>query len=82
MSTLCHCGRPLHYSSPGIQSDIEELVAAFGEHITVQLGRRKWLVPRHYIALHGLRAKDLPDLGFQEIGPGTEDAEFIDMGPI
>lgn len=68
---LCHCGKPLHYTNARIQSSVEELIRELGENITVEYGLRKWLVPRHYIALHGLRAIDLPTLGFSEVGPET-----------
>jgi hypothetical protein len=30
---------------------------------------RRWRVQRHYVALHGITAKDLPNLGFPEIEP-------------
>ena len=66
---LCHCGRPLHYSDPEIQRDVEALIALLGECVTVQVGGRKWLVPRHYIALHGLKAVDIATLGFDEDKP-------------
>ena len=66
---LCHCGRPLHYSDPEIQRDVEAVIGLLGEHITVQVGGRKWLVPRHYIALHGLKAANIATLGFEEDAP-------------
>lgn len=64
---LCHCGRPLHYSDPAVQEKIEILIAALGERLEVHVGGRAWLVPRHYIALHGLKAMELPFLGFEEV---------------
>lgn len=77
---LCRCGKPeLHYNDAGIQWQMEELVQRFGEHITIEVGLRKWLVPRHYVALHGVRAIDLPTLGFPEIGPDTY---VMDWNPL
>ena len=37
--------------------------------VPVVVDDRAWLVPRHYIALHGLKAWELPGLGFQEVQP-------------
>jgi hypothetical protein len=67
MSELCHCGKPLHYSDPIAQAHVEALIQALGPNIRVTAGMRTWLVPRHYIALHGLKAEDVPSLGFQEV---------------
>jgi hypothetical protein len=66
---LCRCGKPwLHYNSPEIQRVVEELVAKHGEFIPVRNGEgRCWLVPRHYIALHGIKEQELATLGFEEI---------------
>lgn len=65
----CHCGRPLHYSDPQIQAQVEALIRAHGEYVkvTVPESGRCWLVQRHYIGLHGLIAEELPYLGFEEI---------------
>ena len=65
----CACGRPLHYSDPAIRAAVE--AAHPDSHVVVQVDGRRWKVQRHYIALHGLRAADLPllaqRLGFQEV---------------
>lgn len=50
---------------------IEKLCAELGDNVTIQVGTRKWLVQRHYIALHGIEAQRMPYLGFPEIGPET-----------
>lgn len=63
----CHCGRELHYSDPVIEAQVHELVQHFGVFINVTVGSRTWRVNRHYIALHGLKAEELPDLGFMEV---------------
>ena len=64
---MCACGRPLHYRNPQIQAAMQEMVDNFGENIKVTVFNRSWMVPRHFIALHGLSAQDLPSLGFPEI---------------
>jgi hypothetical protein len=44
------------------------MVSELGTHTKVTVdGRRTWLVPRHYIALHGLKAEQLPGMGFEEV---------------
>lgn len=65
----CHCGKPLHYSDWGIHYLVDSIIAERGgdQYIPVTVGKRTWLVQRHYIALHGLKAKELPRLGFEEI---------------
>lgn len=60
----CACGRPLHYTDPKIQKLVEGLVAQLGEDIPIYYGGKTYHVPRHYIALHGLKAQELPALGF------------------
>ena len=69
--TLCHCGKPLHYTDPNIQRDVERLIAQLGEKIIVKTSDgRSWRVPRHYIALHGLKDVEVETLGFEEIKRG------------
>ena len=63
----CHCGKELHYSDPVIEAQVHEMVGLLGPFITVEVGGRSWRVQWHYIALHGLKAKELPDLGFMEV---------------
>lgn len=71
MTELCACGQPLHYTDPVIQRAMEGQVRRLGETVKVRVmaaatgmdmdpGFVK--VPRHYIALHGLMAADLPHL--------------------
>ena len=69
MAEACHCGKPLHYASAERRAEVERLIEELGANITVCVGFRRWLVPRHYIALHGLKASSLPGLGFPEIDP-------------
>jgi hypothetical protein len=64
---LCHCGQPLHYADPAARRAVEKLIELQGECVPITAGERTWLVPRHYIALHGIKAEELPTLGFREI---------------
>lgn len=60
---LCACGQPLHYSSPEIREFIESQIRRDGPTLRVEVtGSGVWLVPRHFIALHGIRARELPKL--------------------
>jgi hypothetical protein len=63
----CHCGQPLHCQDPEVQRDVEKLIRAKGARVVVRAGGRAWLVDRHYIALHGIKAVELPLLGFEEV---------------
>lgn len=65
--TLCHCGRPLHYTDPDVRRICEEIVREKGEFLLVDTPGGRWRVQRHYIALHGLRAAELPKLGFERV---------------
>lgn len=64
---MCHCGKPLHYSNAFIEAAVKHVITSCGEYVRVTVGGRSWLVQRHYIALHGLKADELPHLGFQEL---------------
>lgn len=70
----CACGEPLHYHDPEKQAMVEELVADLGEYVTVKVlgaSGKAYAVPRHFIALHGVKADQLPALaaayGFKEV---------------
>lgn len=64
----CHCGQPLHYTVPAIEAFMRKLVAEAGEFVDITVvGGKTYRVPRHYIALHGINAADLPTLGFEEV---------------
>lgn len=60
--TDCDCGRPLHYTNPDTQAKVQALVDDLGPTIAVSTPEGTWEIPRHYIALHGLRTEDVPDL--------------------
>lgn len=59
---LCACGDPLHYSNEQTQHYVELMVALHGECVTITTPDGSWKVPRHFIALHGLKSKELPHL--------------------
>ena len=63
---FCHCGRPLHYSTPAVRERVEHLIWLHGPFVDVTVEGRTWRVQRHYLALHGLKARELPELGFEE----------------
>lgn len=65
MSETCPCGQPLHYTRLDLQHIMERLVADLGPLIDIQIGARTYKVPRHYIALHGLKALELPALALK-----------------
>jgi hypothetical protein len=64
---MCACGQPLHYSDLELQQRVEKIVQEQGEEIKVVIGDRAWMVPRHYIALHGLSSVEVQYLGFREV---------------
>jgi len=70
---MCACGQPLHYANPYVRHMVEEFIQEKGPCITVAALGRRWRVPRHFIALHGIKAQELPLLaeryGFAEIMP-------------
>jgi|HubBroStandDraft_5_1064220.scaffolds.fasta_scaffold345534_2 hypothetical protein len=59
---LCACGRPLHYESDELNEMMEALISVVGETVKVTTPRGTWIVPRHYIALHGIKAVELEQL--------------------
>ena len=64
MAEICHCGRPLHYRDRETKLLAQLLIELRGEFVIVETPEGRWWVPRHYIALHGLKGSDVPHLGF------------------
>jgi hypothetical protein len=69
---MCACGHPLHYTDPELQEVVEQQIAQLGESIRIALpSGRKFMVPRHFIALHGVKGYELPGVaalyGFEEV---------------
>jgi hypothetical protein len=67
LTGLCHCGKPLHYKNPSIEQRVLKLIDELGEFSQVTARGRTWLVPRHYLALHGLNLSKIEGLGFTEL---------------
>lgn len=61
----CACGQPLHYSQPANQAIVQRLIDMHGPLLIVRTPQGAWWVPRHWIALHGIAAADLPALAAQ-----------------
>ena len=73
--TSCACGQPLHYSDPEKQKLVELIVQDKGEYIDVTVGHTTYLVQRHYLALHGLKARELSGLARRGVVNRTENEE-------
>lgn len=67
MTTYCPCGQPLHYTDRLTFLQVQRLVDELGEYTNVTTPDGTWSVSRHYIALHGLKAEELPTLGFKKV---------------
>ena len=69
---LCACGQPLHYTDPKVEEQVSTVVEMMGENIKVVTPGGIYEIPRHYIALHGIKASEVPDLaeqlGFPKVG--------------
>ena len=67
----CACGSDLHYHRLETQQAVERLVAELGELQKIVTPDGAWMVPRHYVALHGIKAAELPRLaevlGFEKV---------------
>lgn len=65
--TLCHCGQPLHYTSEPMRLFVEARIKELGpdRKVIKETTGEVFLVPRHYIALHGLTEDDLDSLEFK-----------------
>lgn len=63
-SEVCGCGERLHYTNPLAEASVRRLVAERGPTVLVQVDGTDiaYWVPRHFVALHGLKAQDLPYL--------------------
>jgi len=64
MTEMCACGKPLHYSDPAKQAEVEEFIQLVKKPNVLVYVReggmlRYFIVQRHYIALHGLTGSDL-----------------------
>ena len=58
----CACGKPLHYINKSIEEIVKRYAKELGEMVEITAPSGTFLVQRHYIALHGIEAKDLDRL--------------------
>ena len=63
----CPCGEKLHYADHDDEAVVRLMVLQFGPDVKmVSLATgRAWMVPRHYVALHGIKERELPALAAQ-----------------
>lgn len=72
-TVLCPCGKPLHYRDSKTQLQVEDDIRDKGPYVEVTVLRlnKTWLVPRHYVALHGVESNAIlrmaRQLGWQEV---------------
>ena len=60
--TRCPCGEA-HELSAAVRAEYESVTAGLASSVPVKIpGVGCWLVPRIYVAVHGLRAQELPAL--------------------
>ena len=59
---LCPCGLPLHYTDRRIEGYVRTLIHEHGPTVEIHTPEGVWRVPRHYIALHGVKAENVPQL--------------------
>lgn len=62
MSDRCTCGSPLHYGDATALAHVQRGIDRWGATVRVPTPAGIYHVPRHYIALHGLKVADLPRL--------------------
>jgi hypothetical protein len=79
----CLCGQPLHYTDLAVLGAVNVLIQQHGWYVRVTLpdeveatgfplpggrgGKVTYLVPRHYIALHGLKPAEIRRLAEEGI---------------
>ena len=59
---FCGCGEPLHYSDSHLQEIVQHFVDELGEFVEVRVNGRAWRIPRHFLALHGLKAARIAEI--------------------
>ena len=81
---MCACGQPLHYPNATVQEIITGVVDRMGPFLNIETPKGVWEVPRHFAALHGVKANELPALaakyGFKQVS-GRTDAASIGVLP-
>lgn len=61
----CYCGKALHYNCQDTRARITRFCATLGELVCMTVGGVSFGVPRHYIALHGVKGHELLTMGFE-----------------
>lgn len=83
---LCHCGKPLHYMDKDVEDFVNKMIQKHGENIEVtsNVSKITYIIPRHYIALHGLKESELATLGFpiKEGTPPESTLSQDDTAPV
>ncbi len=62
---MCACGKPLHFTNKINERNVEILVRELGECAKVETPKGTYMVPRTYIALHGIKSAEIPSLAQQ-----------------
>jgi isopentenyldiphosphate isomerase len=63
----CACGKPLHYINKNVEKIVRRYAKELGEMVEITAPSGTFLVQRHYIALHGIEAKDLNSLAIDGV---------------
>lgn len=64
----CACGKRLHYRNKASRVAVEALVIELGEYVNITVpGHGTWRVQRHFIALHGIKAAELPGSAWEKV---------------
>lgn len=76
MSTVyhCHCGKNhIFDETKPVYKWVMKQVKKMGETVwvTSAFNNKTYLIPRLYIATHGLKGKEVPSLGFKEVTNGS-----------
>jgi hypothetical protein len=61
---VCPCGAT-HELAAMVRAPYEAVTEGLNPDITVDISGERWRVPRIFIAVHGLRAADMPELAVQ-----------------
>jgi hypothetical protein len=68
-SPACPCGE-IHELSAATRVAYDNITAGLPETVVISAAGRAWLVPRIYLAVHGVKADELPEIagryGFAE----------------
>jgi hypothetical protein len=63
----CACGEPLHYQNKVVEKVVMDYIEKLGEMVEIVVPSGTFLVQRHYVALHGVEAKDLDRLAIDGV---------------